>query len=387
MLFYRRAVALFYAMAFLQGLLFYSPIATLYRRAAGLDMLQMGLIESLSLALALLLEIPWGVVADKLGLRRTVVICSVFFALSKVIFWQAEGFAGFLAERLLLSVVISGLSGCDSAYLYACVPDGEFRRAISHWQGWSVAGTLLAGLIWPLLGGDYRLAALLTVVTYTTAALLAFLLPEPEARSIQAQERRGSLRLALRRTMHVLPMLLAFCLLAETGQQVTVFLNQLAYLRAGIPEGWFGPLYALVTAAGLLSGFSHRLSGRLGVKRAGKFLFLAAGAACLLPIFTRSPVMAVLGVALMGAAKGLMAPLALSLQNEWVDGGGRATQLSCNAMLMDLCSLGLYPVFGRLADVGVTTALGFGAVCCVAGIALFLLGIRRQNPALQRPQP
>ena len=36
-----------------------------------------------------------------------------------------------LAERVLLAVAGSGLSGCDSAYLYACCGDGDHRRAFS----------------------------------------------------------------------------------------------------------------------------------------------------------------------------------------------------------------------------------------------------------------
>ena len=55
-----RGIALFFAVYFLQGMVFYGPVATLYRQAAGLDLFQIGLIESISLAAMLLLEMPWG---------------------------------------------------------------------------------------------------------------------------------------------------------------------------------------------------------------------------------------------------------------------------------------------------------------------------------------
>ena len=72
----RRNVALLFAVYFLQGLCFYSPVATLYRLEAGLTLFQTGLLESISLAAMLLLEIPWGRAADRIGHRRTLVICS-----------------------------------------------------------------------------------------------------------------------------------------------------------------------------------------------------------------------------------------------------------------------------------------------------------------------
>lgn len=57
----KRNIYLMYAIAFLQGMVFYGPVATLY-------------------------------------------------FLSKIIFWQASGFVGFLAERVLLTVISYGMA-------------------------------------------------------------------------------------------------------------------------------------------------------------------------------------------------------------------------------------------------------------------------------------
>ena len=80
----KRNIALLLAVYCLQGMVFYSPIATLYRQAAGLDLLQIGFIESVCLGVMLALEIPWGIVADRIGHRRTIVICAALFALRAV---------------------------------------------------------------------------------------------------------------------------------------------------------------------------------------------------------------------------------------------------------------------------------------------------------------
>ena len=107
-----------YLIAFLQGMVFYGPVATLYRTAAGVTVGQIALIESISYLLMILLEIPWGLVTARIGLKNTLAVSCVLYFVSKVIFWQAEGFGGFLAERALLAVVLTGFSGCDTAYLY-----------------------------------------------------------------------------------------------------------------------------------------------------------------------------------------------------------------------------------------------------------------------------
>ncbi|MDE7113205.1 MAG: MFS transporter [Acetatifactor sp.] len=91
----KRNIYIMYAIALLQGMVFYGPIATLYRQAQGVSVLQITIIESISLALCLLLEFPWGVLADKIGYRKTMIICNLLYFISKIVFWQASGFACF----------------------------------------------------------------------------------------------------------------------------------------------------------------------------------------------------------------------------------------------------------------------------------------------------
>lgn len=373
----RRNIALFYVVCFLQGMVFYSPIATLYRRSAGVSLLQIGIIESISLAAMLLLEIPWGYLADRLGHRRTLVVCAWLYVLSKLVFWRATSFSGFLAERLVMATAFAGLSGCDAAYLFACCRAEEHRRVYARWEGLQTAGLLLAALCWPLLGGRYRLAGLLTLVSATAAALLALALREPEGARVPPPGMRPSLRSALRRTWGLAPLLLALCLLRESAQMITVFLGQLQFLRAGIPEGWFGLLQGAVTAAGLLGICSHRLSARLGARRAGAWLIALGALCCGIAALTRNPVPAATSILALRACQSFLSPLGTALQNELAGPEGRATQLSCNAMLMDMGALCLYPAFGGLAEGGVAQALLLGCFCCAAAVPLFLWGFNR----------
>lgn len=111
----KKNIRLMYAISLLQGMVFYGPIATLYRQAAGVSVFQITLIESISYILCILFEVPWGMAADRIGYKKTMVFCCGLYFVSKLVFWQATGFGSFLLERVLLSIVIAGLTGVDSS--------------------------------------------------------------------------------------------------------------------------------------------------------------------------------------------------------------------------------------------------------------------------------
>ena len=188
---YQRNIKLMYAISFFQGMVFYGSIATLYRQACGLSLFQITLIESIFSVACILLELPWGIVADWLGYRRTMLLCSTLFFVSKIIFWKADSFGGFLCERLLLSVVISGLSGVDDTILFLSCEKGQAQRVFSIYGYFGTLGMILASVCFSLfLSENFRAAAFWTVVSYAIAAALSFGLKEvgnPAAPTLSSQ--------------------------------------------------------------------------------------------------------------------------------------------------------------------------------------------------------
>lgn len=184
----KRNIYLMYGISLLQGMVFYGPIATLYRQAAGVTVFEITLIESISLALCIALEMPWGVVADRIGYKNTLVISSLIYVVSKVVFWKADGFGGFLLERVMLSVVMAGMSGCDVSLLYLSCREGESHQVFGVYNLLNTAGLLAAALIFSVaIGDDYRMAGFLTVLTYAAAAALAFGLKEVKEKRTESR--------------------------------------------------------------------------------------------------------------------------------------------------------------------------------------------------------
>lgn len=371
-----------YAIGLLQGMIFYGPIATLYRQAQGVSVLQITIIESISLILCLLLEFPWGVIADKIGYKRTILFCCILYFLSKIVFWRASGFGGFLLERVMLSVVIAGLSGVDTAFLYLSCEKGESQKVFGIYNSLGTAGLLLASLLFSLFVGDnYRMAGFLTVISYGLAALLSFGLTEVKKEKENTSHTEG-LILPLKqifKNKNLLLFLMGIALLNETHQTITVFLNQLQYEKCGLADSAMGYIYILVTIAGLCGTWSFRLTKKLGDFRFAALLYGFAALACILLAVTGSPWLSVLGILTLRIVFSLFQPLQAELQNRQILTGNRATALSVNAVIIDSVGAGTNIAFGTLAEKNLSATFLFGAGLCILGGIFVLKQIRQSN--------
>ncbi|MBQ6719253.1 MAG: MFS transporter [Oscillospiraceae bacterium] len=373
----KRNIFLLCAIGLLQGMVFYAPVATLYRQTAGLGIWEISLIESISLALSIALEIPWGITADRIGYRKTMVVCCMLFFLSKILLWKASGFGGFLLERILLAVVCSGLSGVDVGMLYESCGQENSHKIFGIYEYLQQAGLLLAATAYSLwIGTDYRLAGFLTVLSYGAAALLALFLQEvkaPQTRRLTVKE--SAMMLAqLLTDRKLLLFLLGIGLLNETHQTVTVFLNQLQYTRSGMTVQGISWAYILLSLAGLTSVFSFRLTGRMGEKRMGNSLMFGSFLCCLVLVITEDPAFSVAAVVGLRVCYSLFQPLQLQQQNRRVQTRHRATVLSMHAVFLNSIAVVLNLLYGRAAETGLPAAMLLGAAVCLVALLLYRKG-------------
>lgn len=368
-----RNIPVMLAITFLQGMVFYGSIATLYRQAAGIGMWEISLIESLSMLLTLALEVPWGVAAERLGYRRTLIVCNVLYAVSKWIFWRAEGFGMFLAERLLLAVVGAGLSGVDESILYLSAGDNKAQRVFGWQSALGTAGLLLASVVYTaLLAGQYRATAFWTLVAYALAAVLTFAVEEVHPPRHEVR-RRGAFRACLRavlRARGLLPLALGGAILSETVRVMTVFLNQLQYVRCGWSDRLIGLAYIACTLAELTGALSHRFTRRVGAERAVRLLPMACALACAALAFTHSGGLSLLCMAAMSALWALFGPLSSAWQNRLITTGDRATALSVLSVGGSVAAMGVNLVLGAAAEVNLSASMMLGAALCAAACVL-----------------
>jgi len=366
--------------AFLQGVVFYGPIATIYRRAYGLDIQGLFLIESISWILTVALEAPWGRFADRFGYRRTLLLGNLVFLASKFVFSLASGFSGFLAERLLLSLALSALSGCTEALIYRSAGAADSDKAFGRWNAASGAGLLAASLSSPLLYAvSLRMTAYGTIVPYAIACACSLFLvdvdEEPAPRSADAVTDRPprGLRHAfgtLAEDRGLVAFLISSAVVGEAAHSATVFLAPLQYERTGVPMAAFGALYAAVQGVALVAAGAWRLVRAVGRERAFRSLLLIVAAGLAALALSGAAALSVAALLAIAAAAALFRPLSASLQNERVVGPERATALSVNAMVTEFAAAALNVGVGWAAGKGL--AVGFGALSALVALFAFM---------------
>jgi MFS family permease len=369
-----------YVIVFLQGLVFYGPVSTVYRQAKGMSMTEIFAIESVSWIIMLLLEVPWGWFADRYGYKKTIIISNFLFFISKIVFFIASSFSVFLLERIFLSAALSGLSGCDITLLYLSGNDNSSSERIFARYGWfSAAGLLSASLLSPLIIGiSLEATALFTIIPYGLAAAASLLLVRVKPESMSKPSIRGSFRFIAGNKRFIL-FVVAAALTAEAVQSVTVFLYQLQYVRSGIGVRYFGFLLALVQAVRLIGVKSHVLSSRLGGFQAVGVLSAVVISGCVLLALTTSPVLSVIFVCLIGGSMALAGPIIIDIQNSMVDTGNRATILSAYSMCGGAIAAAADPLIGIGSDRSVQSGFLVCGALSALSCALLLLYMKKSR--------
>ena len=366
-------VYLMYAICFLQGFIFYGPIATIYRQSRGLSMYQIFLLESIFMVLMIVFEVPWGWVADRFGYKLTLVISNLMFLFSKIVFYEANTFYLFLLEAVLIALAISGLSGCDIALLYHSSDEGESEKVFGRYNAFGTMGFLVASIISTgIIARSIDLSAFLTIFPYLIAAFLTIFIKDVR---VHLEDKPSLVKTfkSVMRNKEILLFVFAIALMNEVNHAVSVFLNQPQYQRSGINIKYFGLLMALVQIIRLGSAKSYRLTEKYGRKGSIKTLFVILTVCSFLLIYVDSAIWSVVLIACISGGFALVQPIALDIQNSSVLTNDRATVLSLYAMLGDIVASIVNLLIGRTADISLQSAFAScGAVSLISCGLVFI---------------
>lgn len=369
----KRNIFLMYAISLFQGMVFYSSIATLYRQAHGLTLLEMGIIESILSILVFVLEVPWGYICDRIGYKKTLIVCNFLFFLSKIVFWKANGFTMFLIERILLAIEIAGMSGCDTSFLYLSSGKEENPKVFGYFHALGTIGMIFSSIIFSLFIQDnFAKAGLWTVYSYVIAFIFTLFLEDIEKTETSVISFQNSLKEFFDQKRIIL-YLIASALLLETSHMIYVFYSQLQYQRSGISISYYGLIYVGMLLLGLSGASIGKLVKKVKTATIITLLFCAGMITCFVLTLTVSPYLSVMMIGILAIVEALYMPLNDSILNQQVSDASRVTMLSIYSMVMNMIGVVTNIVFGKFGDMNISYAMGVGCVFCVIGLLLFII--------------
>ncbi len=366
-----------YAISFLQGLVFYGAFSVVFRESRGLVLSHIFLLESIFVILMLVFEVPWGIIGDKIGYKKTLVISYGLFLLSKIVFYYSYSFWGFLMESVIAALAISGISGCDSALLYSSIDKSESDKAFGVYGAMSTAGFLISSLISGVLVKiSINLLAFATIIPYTIAVFLSMTLKDvrgkEELEHKENKEQKDSILKSLKLAVtnkRIVVFVIAVAVLSETTHSICVFFNQPLYIKSGIDLKWFGILTALMQVATFIAIRAHKIKKQIGEKKLLKVAFILVILCNLILIMSNISYITIALIFIIEGAFALTQPITETIKNESVVTANRATILSAYAMIANVVASVINIIISVASRISLEGALIF---CLIINISALI---------------
>ena len=343
--------------------------------ARGLTLVQIALIESILIGTIFLMEVPTGVLADRVG-RKWSIFCSTFLLMcAEFIFIFARDYEWYVLVAFLAGAGYAFASGAFEALLYDSLPpenrEADMKRAMGRVKSYSMIALVIAPIVGGLIIGDAAVenfipAIALTVVALLIGLLVCLTLREPPIEMSEKKEssaallRSGLSLLGSNRRLRRLVLLAVFTWPFTDALAVT--LGPPYLVRNDVTPFAIG---AVLSAGSLLAALTQRYAYKveewLGQDRAIAALILLPGllywmlAAVTGPIATASVVILIYGLSDMKS------PLFSAYQNALIESKNRATVLSLISMFISLfVALGapLYAAIGQRSLIATFAVMG-----------------------------
>jgi MFS family permease len=368
---------------FLSSLYFYSHVGTLYLQTRGLSLFQVSTITAVMTGAVFLMEVPTGVVADKVGRKWSVVNSLGIQALGEYFYLIADNYTAFIAIAFFAGTGWAFLSGASDALVYDTLPERNKDKLMKKASGEIGAAHMFGFVVAPLVGGlvvselilsKFLLAILLTALSVTIAFAITLTLKEPKSEYKHSEKsplgifRDGVNHIANNKKLKWIAAIAIF---------TTPFIGSLhslyqpRFVSLEVSSFWIGGALSLGALLGVgIQKYAYLIEEKFG-KAGFTFAVVAPAVLYIVFAFVVYPVLAVLVFALMYGVSQMRSPLLSAYQNKEIPSGIRATVLSLINMFTQLYLAMTGIVFGLIADFSIPfTFVIMGVAILISSVLL-----------------
>jgi len=380
----------YYLATFFSGLMFYiSVLVPFYTEWGHLSLTQVQILQSWLMIWMFILNIPTGVLADRIGRKISIALGGLSLAASCILYVLIPGFYPFLVAEFLAALGTSFVIGASSALVYDFLKQNNRESESKHILGRSSAisslGTVIAAPIGSVVAANFGIKApmLLSAIPLLIASFIILTVHETR---IQEKISRPNLLDSIKKGVGFLlknknlQYLVFNDILVWIGAYFLVWLYQPMLIKVGLAIVYFGLIRSAFSLAGMIATFNIHLTEKLF--RSEKMFInataLIVSASLILVAVLPSVVAVIIAIILIGGFASARTSYLNTTMNELIPTEQRATVLSTTSTVNMLIFAIANPIVGFIADHSLR--LAFVGVGLLPLAAFFLL---RYSPSLK----
>ena len=373
---------------FLNGLVFFAPVALLVRTQAGVSEHVFFLLQALLSGVIFLGEIPTGFITDKIGYRKSLILAQVLLLGARSLLLAAfvsRSLALFVVEAVVEGTATCFTSGTGSAYLYDLYGENGYLVKTAHAENFGTAGFIISTVAY---AGIYKISGMeglliTTVVMDIIAVVCSFFLRSESSKAVIADRKEVQI-LAIFKNKKAFLFVISLAIFSIAWLLINFF-YVVKLENCGLPVEWMSLIilsYSAVQmlAEPILGKLSDGKNGKSGRGKLPAVTAATAGVAFLLFRVVKFRAAVLLLMLILPLLLNLPEYLLMDLENQFVDetecGSQRAATLSVLNMGVNLVEILTLSASAFLTKIGIQWCFVFVG-CFLMAIALLFARIQK----------
>lgn len=373
---------------FLNGLVFFAPVALLVRTQAGVSEHIFFLLQALLSGVIFLGEIPIGFITDKIGYRKSLILAQVLLLGARSLLLAAfvsRSLALFVVEAVVEGIAACFTSGTGSAYLYALYGENGYLAKTAHAGNFGTAGFIISTVAY---AGIYKISGMeglliITVVMDIIAVVCSFFLRSESSKAVIADRKEVQI-LAIFKNKKAFLFVISLAIFSIAWLLINFFYVE-KLENCGLPVEWMSLIILSYSAVQMLAEpILEKLpvgkNGKSGRKKLSAVTAVTAGVAFLLFGVIKFRAAVLLLMLILPLLLNLPEYLLMDLENQFVDetecGSQRAATLSVLNMGVNLVEILTLSASAFLTKIGIQWCFVFVG-CFLMAIALLFARIQK----------
>ena len=373
---------------FLNGLVFFAPVALLVRTQAGVSEHVFFILQALLSGVIFLGEIPTGFITDKIGYRKSLILAQVLLFGARSLLLAAfvsRSLALFVVEAVVEGIAACFTSGTGSAYLYNLYGENGYLVKTAHAENFGIAGFIISTVAY---AGIYKISGMeglliTTVVMDIIAVVCSFFLRSESSKTIIADRKEVQI-LAIFKNKKAFLFVISLAIFSIAWLLINFFYVE-KLENCGLPVEWMSLIilsYSAVQmlAEPILGKLSDGKNGKSSREKLPAVTAVTAGVTFLLFGVIKFRAAVLLLMLILPLLLNLPEYLLMDLENQFVDetecGSQRAATLSVLNMGVNLVEILTLSASAFLTKIGIQWCFVFVG-CFLMAIALLFARIQK----------